>query len=1103
MEGQRIIRSQTKGEMGVIDNRKVWQEKGKSANWAGFEYNVDPGEYAWLEGCYVGTVYSVEMVRNLQEKFYMEGYFACRIRAMGGKLVLLDCDDKNELKHLVESASEWLGQWFAEVKPWSPDKVADERFVWVRCQGAPLNVWGSDFFAKMGSSWGKFICLDDNTSQKRRFDVARFLLSTPIMNTISVLRQIKINGVMHNVKFTEEEFTNSFFSLKQDFMPTFQSESENEESWSLESDKEDSDLEKIAEMEQEFMGDDKLAEEDDEVAYSNGHSDGKFLSHDVQVKKGRIEAGAGSLVQVQNSNEDYHSAAEKGTWQQQEKLKGAVEKLGFKENHRRRLKGKPKSHGSSPSFEESTNEGLGQGLRGLGPSVGQLMEMNKDKRSKAVISEDGEGDSVQQKIGAAEEKMQSPNQMGSRGDKEASTVEEVRESVMWEHDGDDDQKQLSNQEGSRGAKMSLSEEEGGAPTQWDLDGDAEQRQILKQKGALAFQQKRKKKIRLCSAIYRREGAEGGERRRKKKDESAKQIRKSKKGSLMPVFLASPNSEIAGESIGDSGIANCNRAWKEQMHSHLAKEIWDLAKQLGATAEKDEVIVQRIEEMERRDRQNKEEMVNRAAEEAKKGLSGGLLCIWDLSVFKMMEVVEGRYFMGVFGVWGEEQIPVHLINIYSPCTLVGKRELWEELGNLINRRKGRWCLGGDFNAVTKVEERAGCKDTTTEMNEFNSFIQDAGLIDLALIGRKYTWYSSNGRQMSRIDRFLINADWFEKWSDMKQWGLGRTVSDHCPLVLKNEKIDWGPKPFKFFNVWLEQHECKELIRKAWNSTGEDGRKGFRLKEKLKGTKKALKEWSGNHMSEVDRKIKDAKKMIASLDEKGETVQLSEEDANKRKDCFLDLWENLKIKERMWQQKSRKMWLRDGDANTRFFHNCVKGRWRRNEINSIQVNGKQIREVGELKEGVARYFQDLFTESNWLRPKLDGINFKQLSHADNESLMAEFSEDEIKNVVWDCEPTKSPGPDGFNFKFIKAMWEVIKQDIIGYIQEFHERGKIEKGANASFIVLIPKIENPQRIEDYRPISLIGVMYKILAKLLANRLRKVLDKIIGEQQMAFIKG
>ncbi|GKV00002.1 hypothetical protein SLEP1_g12766 [Rubroshorea leprosula] len=459
-----------------------------------------------------------------------------------------------------------------------------------------------------------------------------------------------------------------------------------------------------------------------------------------------------------------------------------------------------------------------------------------------------------------------------------------------------------------------------------------------------------------------------------------------------------------------------------------------------------------------------------------GLSGGLLCIWESTVFKMKEVFEGRSFVGVFGAWGEERIPVHFVNIYSPCTLAGKRELWEELGNLINRRKGRWCVGGDFNAVTRVEERAGCKDPTIEMNDFNSFIHDAGLIDLPLIGRKYTWYSSNGRQMSRIDRFLISVDWLEKWGDVKQWGLGRSVSDHCPLVLKNEKVDWGPKPFKFFDAWLEQPDCKELIRKTWNSAAEEGRKGFRLKEKLKGTKKALKEWSGSHMSELDSKIKEAEKMIASLDEKGESVQLSEEENIRRKGCFLDLWKNLRIKERIW---------------------------RRNELNSIQVNGKQLREVGELKEGVAKYFQDLFTEYDRRRPKLDGINFKQLSHEDNETLMAEFTEVEVKNAVWDCEPTKSPGPDGFNFKFIKAMWEDIKEDIMGYIQEFHERGKMEKGANASFIVLIPKVENPQRIEDYRPISLIGVMYKILAKLLANRLRKVLDKIIGEQQMAFIKG
>ncbi|GLU18032.1 hypothetical protein SLE2022_343540 [Rubroshorea leprosula] len=486
-----------------------------------------------------------------------------------------------------------------------------------------------------------------------------------------------------------------------------------------------------------------------------------------------------------------------------------------------------------------------------------------------------------------------------------------------------------------------------------------------------------------------------------------------------------------------------------------------------------------------------------------GLSGGLMCIWNSNVFKKKDVLEGDNFVGVYGVWGEEETPVYILNIYSPCQLSGKRALWEELYNLIRSKKGCWCLSGDYNSVRRTEERAGCKGESREMKEFDEFIMRAELIDLPLLGRKFTWYNSNGQQMSRIDRFLVSEDWISKWSDMKQWGLKRTVSNHCPILLKNEKVDWGPKPFKFFNSWLDQPGCKEVIKNMWNSTEVKGWSGFILKEKLQRTKKALKEWSAKSVTEMDKRIKEAENMIAEIDEKGENNQLSTDEIEMRRNNFLELWENLSIKERMSQQKSRKMWLKEGDANSRFFHNCIQGRWRRSEINSVQIDGVQVTGVEKIKEEVARYFQTLFTEERWKRPKLDGVNFKQVSQADNELLTGVFSEEEVKEAVWDCDSSKSPGPDGFNFRFIKEMWEDIKKEVVAFIQEFHNHGRIVRGANASFIVLIPKSENPQRIEEYRPISLIGVMYKILAKLLANRLRKVLPKVIGEQQMAFIGG
>ncbi|GJY45302.1 RNA-directed DNA polymerase, eukaryota, reverse transcriptase zinc-binding domain protein [Tanacetum coccineum] len=112
-------------------------------------------------------------------------------------------------------------------------------------------------------------------------------------------------------------------------------------------------------------------------------------------------------------------------------------------------------------------------------------------------------------------------------------------------------------------------------------------------------------------------------------------------------------------------------------------------------------------------------------------------------------------------------------------------------------------------------------------------------------------------------------------------------------------------------------------------------------------------------------------------------------------------------------------------------------------------------------------------------------------------------EIKDAIWDCGGDKASGPNGFTFKFIKKHWEIIKDDIIAYVKEFENTTYIPRGCNSSFITLIPKIDDPLTIGEFRPISLIGCQYKIIAKILANRLSLVIPSVIGEVQMAYIKG
>nr|GEY07116.1 transposon TX1 uncharacterized [Tanacetum cinerariifolium] len=107
-----------------------------------------------------------------------------------------------------------------------------------------------------------------------------------------------------------------------------------------------------------------------------------------------------------------------------------------------------------------------------------------------------------------------------------------------------------------------------------------------------------------------------------------------------------------------------------------------------------------------------------------------------------------------------------------------------------------------------------------------------------------------------------------------------------------------------------------------------------------------------------------------------------------------------------------------------------------------------------------------------------------------------------ILSDCKISRIH-KGGFSFKFIKKNWDILKDDIISYVQEFDNSAYILRGCNSSFITLILKIDDSLSKGDYRPVSLIGCQYKIIAKVLANHLALVIPSVIGEVQMAYIKG
>jgi hypothetical protein len=116
---------------------------------------------------------------------------------------------------------------------------------------------------------------------------------------------------------------------------------------------------------------------------------------------------------------------------------------------------------------------------------------------------------------------------------------------------------------------------------------------------------------------------------------------------------------------------------------------------------------------------------------------------------------------------------------------------------------------------------------------------------------------------------------------------------------------------------------------------------------------------------------------------------------------------------------------------------------------------------------------------------------------------FDKEEVIQVWKDLEGDKAPGLDGFTMAFFHHCWQVIQDDVMGFFKEVFEHGQSESSLNATFLALIPKKNDAMNIKDFRPISLIGNAYKLLSKVLANRLKEVLDGLISKSQNDFVGG
>ncbi|GKB79744.1 RNA-directed DNA polymerase, eukaryota, reverse transcriptase zinc-binding domain protein, partial [Tanacetum coccineum] len=199
------------------------------------------------------------------------------------------------------------------------------------------------------------------------------------------------------------------------------------------------------------------------------------------------------------------------------------------------------------------------------------------------------------------------------------------------------------------------------------------------------------------------------------------------------------------------------------------------------------------------------------------------------------------------------------------------------------------------------------------------------------------------------------------------------------------------------------------------------------------------------------------------------------------------------------------MKDGDKNTTFFHKVIKGRKQRNRIESI-CDEKGERFYGEdVPDQFVKHFQQFLGTERKVQPMVDcdHIFTKQLSSLEANEMIKEVTSEEIKSTMFDIKDDKATGPDGFTSCFFKKAWSIVGMDICKAIKEFFHSGKLLKEVNATIISLIPKMNTPNKVSDFRPIACCNVLYKCISKVLTNRIKKGLEKVVSSNQSAFIPG
>ena len=487
---------------------------------------------------------------------------------------------------------------------------------------------------------------------------------------------------------------------------------------------------------------------------------------------------------------------------------------------------------------------------------------------------------------------------------------------------------------------------------------------------------------------------------------------------------------------------------------------------------------------------------------------------NVEVHKFEKDEFGRYLILEVTI---DSVKIILCNIYAPNRddpyffelLFEKLDYYSEDNRII---------GGDFNLILdpSVDKRGGNPHKNKQAREMLNFIiEECDLVDIWRAQHpevlQYTFRCmSPERIFTRLDFFLVSTCFAN--SIEKSWIAPGYLSDHSNIHVKFKTVNnvKGLGFWKFNCTLLQDREYIAMVKNVIDDTVKNNSEadpGW----KWETIKLAIRSKSIQYAS---RKKKSKENIIAALESRLKRLEnmLNIDPTQEIEKDIKEIEEELDIyiaeKTRGAMVRSRARWVEEGERSSKYFYNLEKRNFNSKTLQCIKKNETIISDNSSILNELQVFYKCLYTsrfhDEEHNCDYFDDLERPQLDEDEKAALEQPISESEVLKALKSCQNNKAPGTDGFPAEFYKVFWFDIKTFLLDSIQHSYVNGSLSYSQKQGIISLIPKKNKDMLLlKNWRPLSLLNMDYKLIAKVIANRIKTVIKKIIHSDQTGFVNG